>query len=267
MIDQTLLTARDFIGVRASLIVTLGNNAARALVLTRIFWRASELNTDAHENDGFWWWRTTYSRLAEETGLTEQQVRPVVKWLLEKGHIETREFRFNGITDRTLSFRVVTSMLDSTDGLLDRTDGVLISTDQSMLNSTDLPSIKKEEELVSSRFDEFWSVYPRRIAKATAMKAWTAAMKRAKAEDIISAAGRYAATVVDSEERFIAHPSTWLNGDRWADFQEPEPEVHRSPTYGMNAEQRAAYNAAEIEKERKRAEDLSRYGYPGRGDQ
>ena len=64
-------------------------------------------------------------------------------------------------------------------------------------------------------FDEFWTAYPRKTDKANARKAWVKAAKKADPQSIIDAAKTYAATRPDP--KFTAHPSTWLNGERWED--------------------------------------------------
>jgi uncharacterized protein YdaU (DUF1376 family) len=66
-------------------------------------------------------------------------------------------------------------------------------------------------------FDDFWSVVPKKVGKGQARKAWKAALKKADAEAIISAMKRYAASRKGQDDQFTAHPSTWLNGERWAD--------------------------------------------------
>lgn len=73
-----------------------------------------------------------------------------------------------------------------------------------------------------SEFDEFWAAYPRKTDKGNAKKAWLKALKKKPAEQIIAAAAAYAAT--KPEPKFTAHPTTWLNGERWDD------ELARSPT-------------------------------------
>jgi hypothetical protein len=81
-------------------------------------------------------------------------------------------------------------------------------------NSTPLsssPKIPSENPL----FEEFWKVYPRKVEKGVARKAWRNALKRATAEEIIAGAKRYAALKLDLE--FTKHPGPWLNADRWLD--------------------------------------------------
>lgn len=67
-------------------------------------------------------------------------------------------------------------------------------------------------------FDEFWSIYPRRVAKLAAKKAWDRAIKNGSSPDIIIAgAHRYARERRQAEDRYTKHPATWLNGGCWMD--------------------------------------------------
>lgn len=67
-------------------------------------------------------------------------------------------------------------------------------------------------------FDDFWQIYPRRVAKLDAMKAFDKALKIAPAADIIAGARRYAA--IQREPQFTAFPATWLRAGRWMDEAE-----------------------------------------------
>lgn len=69
-------------------------------------------------------------------------------------------------------------------------------------------------------FDQFWSAYPRKVAKDAALKAWN---KLSPSDDLAQQimSGLEAAITTDQwkkdEGRFIPHASTWLNGRRWED--------------------------------------------------
>ena len=71
---------------------------------------------------------------------------------------------------------------------------------------------KEKDEL----FEKFWKVYPRRAGKQNALTAWRKALGISDAETIINAAESYA-NDPNREERFTAHPATWLNQGRWED--------------------------------------------------
>lgn len=66
-------------------------------------------------------------------------------------------------------------------------------------------------------FAAFWAFYPRKIGKGGARVAWRRALKKAAPELIMDGARRYAATRVKQDPVYTAHPSTWLNQERWSD--------------------------------------------------
>lgn len=76
--------------------------------------------------------------------------------------------------------------------------------------------------LTDEKFNEFWQSYPDRKPtnpKAPARKKFEAAMKRGIDPDqIIAGARAYAMSVGDKAgTEFVAHATTWLNQERWAD--------------------------------------------------
>jgi hypothetical protein len=74
-------------------------------------------------------------------------------------------------------------------------------------------------------FDEFWSLYPRKIAKATARKSWarlTAEQQLMAAKAIDTHCQYWKAK--ETELEFIPYPATWLNQERWEDELVIEPK-------------------------------------------
>ena len=64
----------------------------------------------------------------------------------------------------------------------------------------------------------FWAVYPRRVSKGDARKAWAKAVTNGTdPEVIIKGAEAYAASRTGQEPRYTCHPATWLNRERWND--------------------------------------------------
>jgi hypothetical protein len=72
-------------------------------------------------------------------------------------------------------------------------------------------------------FDEFWTIYPRKVGKKAAQKAWIKAIQdKPDIMAIIAAARRYAADPRRiTDPQYTAHPATWLNQGRYDD----EPDV------------------------------------------
>lgn len=74
------------------------------------------------------------------------------------------------------------------------------------------PQIKKSE------FSVFWGIYPKKIAKPAAEKAW-AKIKSSEYHLVLNGVAKWKASRQWLEEngRFIPHPATFLNQRRWED--------------------------------------------------
>ncbi|MGW1740497.1 hypothetical protein ACWCPQ_16995 [Nocardia sp. NPDC001965] len=81
-------------------------------------------------------------------------------------------------------------------------------------------------------FVEFWAAYPRRTDKGGARKAYAKAARKVDPSVIVAAARRLADDPNLPEPRFIPHPSTWLNGERWDDGPLPSRFASAAPADG-----------------------------------
>lgn len=66
-------------------------------------------------------------------------------------------------------------------------------------------------------FDRFYEIYPRKIGKGAAKTAFAKAIKKKPAQLIIEAAHEYLVACKGKDKKFIPHPATWLNQERWDD--------------------------------------------------
>jgi hypothetical protein len=66
---------------------------------------------------------------------------------------------------------------------------------------------------------KFWEIYPNKVSKADARKAWAKAVKKVAPFVIIAGAERYRelVTLQRREKGHIKDPRGWLNGERWTD--------------------------------------------------
>jgi hypothetical protein len=138
-------TAKDFISVRAALVKRLGG-ANEALVWTRIDFRATSAK-HAHETpDGSLWWAASYEMIADEVGLTRQQVRGALKTLIEGGFL--RSEKHHGANQIVSYSPVFAQRLDSTSGTAEAFSPVEINLSSgsvqpaTVLKSTSAPSIE-----------------------------------------------------------------------------------------------------------------------------
>lgn len=70
-----------------------------------------------------------------------------------------------------------------------------------------------------SDFDTFWALFPRRVGKKAAERAWRAVERRGESQEAIEGMRAYAAAFAQSgtELKYVPHPSTWLNRRGWED--------------------------------------------------
>jgi len=78
-------------------------------------------------------------------------------------------------------------------------------------------AITAEKARIEADFDDWWQIVPRKVGKGQARRAYHAARKKAAAEELTEGIRRYARSLNGTEVAFIAHPATWLNGERWLD--------------------------------------------------
>lgn len=73
-------------------------------------------------------------------------------------------------------------------------------------------------------FAMFWEVYPKKVAKQAATKAWEKLMKeKVDPSILVTCAMNYGAYVAanETEVRFVLHPSSFLNGKRFEEYTAP----------------------------------------------
>lgn len=79
-------------------------------------------------------------------------------------------------------------------------------------------------------FDEFWTIYPRKVGKSKAAKAWATATRTTSPDLIIEGATRYRDDP-NREAAFTAHPTTWLTRGGWGDDPIPVKDKPGPPPF------------------------------------
>jgi hypothetical protein len=93
-------------------------------------------------------------------------------------------------------------------------------------------------------FAAFWDVYPRHEAKAKAVIAFAKAAKKLSPAGLVDAARRFRDDPNrNPDSKYLPHPATWLNGERWTDEIAASPPPGSGPRKLTPAEQALAdYN-------------------------
>ena len=155
--------------------------------------------------------------LGELVGVSERTIRRCLKQLTELGLITVMQragtsnlYKVNLGTDTSV-LPVRTPMTSNT---------------KENTKEIDISSVDKYD----SDFTDFWKMYPRRINKHLAHKKWLVETKNFPRKKMIVCTIRFAEEVKNNktEEKFIPHPSTWLNQKRYLDYENEKPKKLRS---------------------------------------
>jgi uncharacterized protein YdaU (DUF1376 family) len=76
-------------------------------------------------------------------------------------------------------------------------------------------------------FVEWWELYPKKVGKAAALRAWKTAVRRVAPGVILHALRGQLPALEAKESQYRPNPSTWLNQGRWDDEAPSEPEPDR----------------------------------------
>ena len=78
-------------------------------------------------------------------------------------------------------------------------------------------SKNQNNTIINAEFEDFWALYPRKVGKGAARKAFKAALSKATVEELRGGLQAYCAKLAGVDPTYIKHPSTWLNGECWLD--------------------------------------------------
>lgn len=204
-----------------------------------------------HANDEGTQSYPSQATIASKASISVRTVQRAVNNLVSEGYI--RMFKHSGGSagcreDRRphlYQINIVRLRGDIVTGRTDVADGATTTTDTGRQSR---PKNHPLEPSLKHHFDVFWSIYPRKVAKQAAFKAFLKALDVATAEEICAGARRYA----DDPNRspsYTAHAATWLNAHRWGDEPLPPRELSK--------DEKLAIEKAESER-RKRIEDEQR---------
>jgi hypothetical protein len=73
----------------------------------------------------------------------------------------------------------------------------------------------------SAMFEEFWSLYPRRVGRGKAEASFSKALKQAPFSLIMHGLRQQMAYLESKSMDLRPHPTTWLNQKRWLDDPQP----------------------------------------------
>ncbi len=114
--------------------------------------------------------------------------------------------------------------------ILNKLSDWLIHDDAMMISERyqdDAPETETETETEVDHFVKWWQIYPKKIGKGSARKAFAVAITKTTVEQLTSSVVACTKTEQWTKDKgkFIPHPTTWLNQERWDDEMEMSKEV------------------------------------------
>lgn len=154
--------------------------------------------------------------LARKARCSEVWARKSIHEMIRDGNLEIIERGLGrGNVNR---YRLLNFVEEEITGLPLSDKGVTTEAQRGKSSASLTTTQNHQEPSIDDQFIEFWKAYPRKVGKGKARVAFSKAMGRRDAptmHDLLAAVVRYASTITDS--RYIAHPTTWLNAERWLD--------------------------------------------------
>lgn len=93
-------------------------------------------------------------------------------------------------------------------------------------------------------WDDFWTLYPRRVAKKDAQKAW-AQMSEAQRMSAVVACANWRKIWAAKDAEYLPYPASWLRGERWED-ELPSSVSHASHVPAQSQEQKRGEMPAHV---------------------
>ena len=79
------------------------------------------------------------------------------------------------------------------------------------------PSIEPLFNYIDQNFSEVWRLYPKKIGKGAAKKAYEKAVRKIEPNALFQILGEYCRAIHGKELRYVPNLATWLNQERWED--------------------------------------------------
>lgn len=194
-------------------------NPLRKLVLVKLADNASD--------QGECW--PSYQHIADQCEISRSTVKVHIREL-EKAGLLRREFRRNGELNQSNLFHLTLEggaaaarggAVENPPGATENPGGGAAAaprTSHSFEPVNEPKPLSKPDPMEG--FETFWKLYPRKVSKAPAEKAWLKLNTTPELLAVMLTALARQATSIDwlkSGGQFIPHPATWLNGKRWED--------------------------------------------------
>jgi hypothetical protein len=168
------------------------------------------------------------STLARYANASERSVKRDIQELVELGELKVEVQNAPTRTQYKTNLYWLTigsGVTDSASGVTDwvsRGDssgksGVTPVGTQNIILTIKEPSMKQ----AGIDFDNFWNLYPKKVAKSEALRAWNKATKKKPADELLKLTKAYAESKLP-EDKYIPYPASWLNKELYESVEVAE---------------------------------------------
>jgi hypothetical protein len=177
------------------------------------------------------------STLARYANASERSVKRDIQELVELGELKVElqnaptrhQYKTN-----LYWITIGSGVTDSAPGVTDRVSrgdssgksGVTPVGTQNIILTIKEPSLKRDLD----EFETFWTLYPKKVAKADAQKAWKQVLKKKTADEMITLVKAYSESKLP-DHQFIPYPASWLNKGLYEAVEET-PKAVAKPIFG-----------------------------------
>ena len=165
----------------------------------------------------------TYGQIERQTTLGRYAINEAIKVLTDKGWLRTERTKKDNGQFGPTSFHILDP--EAVDSVADDSSAGHSTVEQPTdIKNTNYLEKTKDKEKHLEGFDTFWNLYPKKIAKADALKAWNKATKKKTADELIALTKAYSESKLP-DMTYIPYPASWLNKELYesVEVQENKP--------------------------------------------
>jgi predicted transcriptional regulator len=165
----------------------------------------------------------TYGQIERQTTLGRYAINEAIRVLTIKGWLRTERTKKDNGQFGPTSFHILDpEAVDSVAN--DSSVGHSTMEQPTDIKNTNYLENTKTKEKHLEAFETFWLLYPKRIAKADALKAWNKAIKKKTADELIALTKAYSESKLP-DMTYIPYPASWLNKELYesVEVQENKP--------------------------------------------
>jgi hypothetical protein len=172
----------------------------------------------------------TYGQIERQTTLGRYAINEAIKILASKGWLKTERTKKDNGQFGPTSFHILNP--DANDSIADESS----AGDSTMEQPTDIKNTNylektKDKEKHLKDFDEFWNLYPKKVAKSDALRAWNKATKRKTADELLALTKAYAEGKLP-DTTYIPYPASWLNKELYESVEVEKEKPLAKPIFG-----------------------------------